>query len=100
VEEDQNILANKLINNGEAFKAFKQHAAYPIIKTWLEDKIADRRDQWLKSTPDMAENLRIKAAVYREVLDFFETQIKAGERAANMIEAQKKEREAIERGDY
>ena len=72
-------IANKLINNGEVLRSFKETPAYALIRAWINDKVADTRDAWIKATPEQAEGLRHKAGAYKELLDFIEHQVKVGE---------------------
>lgn len=82
-----------LTNQGAAFAELKRSHAFGIFKTWLQDQINDKRNKWLDAEPQEAELLRIKASVYKEVSDFIDIQIRAGERAQKSLEQLEKESE-------
>ena len=76
-----------LANQGSQFAELKRNPAFGILQQWLQDQINDKRNKWLDiDEPQEAELLRIKASVYKEVSDWINLQVKAGERAQKSLE--------------
>jgi hypothetical protein len=91
-EVNKNI-ANKLVNNGQSLREFKETQGFKIIHQWITDKVSDARDAWLKATPEQAESHRQKAAAYKELLDFVEHQIKVGDVYNDLLNNEAKTKE-------
>lgn len=82
---DQIARLTLTVQEGALIKDWCQHAAYKIFTEWLNGKIADKKNEWLRAEDKEAEKIRMKATAWLDILDEFKRFILSGNNAAMIL---------------
>jgi hypothetical protein len=71
--------------DGDAIRSFCLHPGFKLYKAALEEKIADRKNTWLRGSDEEAKSARMRAQGIQEALDELKKFILSGDRAGTVL---------------
>lgn len=91
---DQIERLQKTVHEGAMIRDWAQHPGFKLFKEWVENKILDKKNEWLRTTNDKdAEKIRQKASVWLDMLDEIKRFMLSGDNASRLLMENKKELE-------
>lgn len=90
---DQISRLQQSVQDGTIIRDWCQHQGFKLFKTWIDSKIADKKQDWLRAEDKDAEKIRAKATAWLEIQDEFKKWMLLGDNAQRILQEHTKELE-------
>jgi hypothetical protein len=88
LDNEQVEKLHQIVERGDIVDSFVKHDGFKILKSWLDNKITDSRNEWLKvGTKDLAEEVRLKSKTYLEVFSFLNSLVIKANEAKKILQS-------------